>query len=129
MKGIVITTENKMKVVEFEEPLYKTIGAAVDGWIEVVHPRGLADPFCMVVNDEGLLKQLPLNTLGCILYGTAIHGSPIVGDVVLIKEGFTKAGERDFIGLEDEDINMLGAMVVGITGGKVTWEATSDERY
>ena len=60
MKGLVITTENKMQVREFGEPAYETIGKAVGGWIEVVHPKGLPDPFCMVVNEEGLLHGLPL---------------------------------------------------------------------
>lgn len=48
MKGLVITTENKMQVREFNEPAYETIGKAVGGWIEVVHPKGLPGPFCMV---------------------------------------------------------------------------------
>ena len=56
MKGLVITTENKMQVREFDEPAYETIGKAVGGWIEVVHPKGLPGPFCMVVNEEGLLR-------------------------------------------------------------------------
>ena len=47
MKGLVITTENKMQVREFGEPAYETIGKAVGGWIEVVHPKGLPDPFCI----------------------------------------------------------------------------------
>lgn len=79
MKGLVITTENKMQVREFGEPAYETIGKAVGGWIEVVHPKGLPDPFCMVVNEEGLLHGLPLNLFGCILYDTVRHGNPIVG--------------------------------------------------
>lgn len=33
MKGLVITTENKMQVREFNEPAYETIGKAVGGWI------------------------------------------------------------------------------------------------
>ena len=39
MKGLVITTEDKMQVREFGEPAYETIGKAVGGWIEVVHPK------------------------------------------------------------------------------------------
>lgn len=76
MKGLVITTENKMQVREFGEPAYETIGKAVGGWIEVVHPKGLPDPFCMVVNEEGLLHGLPLNLFGCILYDTGRSKAP-----------------------------------------------------
>ena len=54
MKGLVITTENKMQVREFDEPAYETIGKTVGGWIEVVHPKLLPAPYCMIVNEEGL---------------------------------------------------------------------------
>lgn len=123
MKGLVITTENKMQVREFDEPAYETIGKAVGGWIEVVHPKGLPGPFCMVVNEEGLLHGLPLNLFGCILYDTVRHGNPIVGDIVILKEGFTTPGERDFIGLDEDDVKFLGAMAVSLSGGGIKWES------
>ena len=109
MKGLVITTENKMQVREFGEPAYETIGKP--------------DPFCMVVNEEGLLHGLPLNLFGCILYDTVRHGNPIVGDIVILKEGFTTPGERDFIGLGEDDIKFLGAMAVSLSGGGIKWES------
>lgn len=37
MKGIVITPENLMHVDDFSAPLYKSVGKAVGGWIEIVH--------------------------------------------------------------------------------------------
>ena len=123
MKGLVISTENTMKVLEFGEPAYKTIGKAVDGWIEVVHPKGLPAPYCMVVNEEGLLRGLPLNLLGSILYETIRHGNPIVGNIVPLKEGFSTPGERDFIGLDEDDIKFLGTMAISVSGGGVKWES------
>ena len=114
---------NKMQVREFGEPAYETIGKAVGGWIEVVHPKGLPDPFCMVVNEEGLLHGLPLNLFGCILYDTVRHGNPIVGNIVILKEGFTTPGERDFIGLDEDDVKFLGAMAVSLSGGGIKWES------
>lgn len=123
MKGLVITTENKMQVREFGEPAYETIGKAVGGWIEVVHPKGLPNPFCMVVNEEGLLHGLPLNLFGCILYDTVRHGNPIVGNIVILKEGFTTPGERDFIGMDEDDVKFLGAMAVSLSGGGIKWES------
>lgn len=122
MKGLVITTENKMQVREFGEPAYETIGKAVGGWIEVVHPKGLPDPFCMIVNEEGLLLGLPLNLLGSILYESFRHGNPIVGNLVLCKEGFVE-GERDIIGLDDDDLKCLGALISAVSGGGVRWES------
>ena len=86
-------------------------------------PKGLPGPFCMVVNEEGLLRGLPLNLFGCILYDTVRHGNPIVGDIVILKEGFTTPGERDFIGLDEDDIKFLGAMAVSLSGGGIKWES------
>lgn len=120
MKGIVITPENLMRVEDFSAPLYKSVGKAVGGWIEVVHPKRLPSPYCMVVNEEGLLLSLPLNLTGSILYETTKHGCPIVGTIVLLKDGIID-GEPDIVGLDDEDIGTLGAMVSAMSGG-VTWE-------
>lgn len=36
----------------------------------------------MLVDEEGLVKGLSENALGCALYGTARHGYPIVGDLI-----------------------------------------------
>ena len=102
MLGIVVTTTNVFYARRFADPLYKTVGEIVGGGIEIVHPRGLEQPFCMIVNDEGLLQGLPANPLGCALYETWRHGSPIVGDIVLMKIGY-RNGDRDVIGLSDEE--------------------------
>lgn len=122
MKGLVITTDNLMRIEEFTAPFYKSIGRVVGGYIEIVHPRGLTSPYCMVVNEEGLLIGLPLNLFGSILYETFRHGNPIVGNIVLLKEGFVE-GERDFIGLDDDDIRTLAALVSAEIGDGVKWES------
>lgn len=106
MKGIVITTENQMRVESFGEPLYKSVGVAVGGYIEIVHPKRLPFPYCMIVNEEGLIKNLPVNLSGCWFYKTEEHGAPIVGDLVIMKDGFCN-GEPDIVGLEDDDIKNL----------------------
>ena len=72
---------------------------------------------------RGLLHGLPLNLFGCILYDTVRHGNPIVGDIVILKEGFTTPGERDFTGLDEDDIKFLGAMAVSLSGGGIKWES------
>ena len=95
-----------VEVKDFAPPLYQSLGEAVGGTIELVRPRGLARPFVMIVNDEGLLLDLPLNRLGSILYETHKHGSPIVGNVVIMKEGMTSNGP-DIIGLGPEDGDVL----------------------
>lgn len=105
MKGIVVTTDMKIEVKDFAEPPYKTIGETVGGYIEIVHPMGLRGAV-MVVNDDGTIHSLPLNVIGSCLYGTQTHRIPIVGNVVIMKEGYVN-GERGLIGLEDSEIEPL----------------------
>lgn len=106
VKGIVLTTKNTMTVRDFGEPLYQTVGEAVGGWIEIVHPAALPEPYVMIVNEEGLLISLDVNKVASMLYGAAIHGQTIRGDVVIMKEGWTDDGP-DVVGLEDVDITVL----------------------
>ena len=119
MKGIVVTTINTMYVKDFGEPLYKSLGEEVGGYIEVVHPRRLDAPFVMIVNEEGRLEGLSQNALGSFLYGTPIHGEPIVGNIIILQEGFVN-GERDIIGLDDDLAQNVIDQISGITCGKIT---------
>lgn len=118
VKGIVITTKNEMRVQEFSKPAHRSIGDAVGGWIEVVHPKRLEYPYCMVVNEEGVLRKLPINSFGSFLYGTDTHGWPIAGDAVLMKEGYNSDGELDILGLDEQDIKYLCDMVSTGKGAK-----------
>ena len=77
MKGIVVTTDLEIRIEEFSDPLYKTVGSAVGGYIEHVKPARLRHPYCMIVNEEGLLLDLPLNYVGSYFYGTDQHGEPL----------------------------------------------------
>lgn len=119
MKGIVVTTSNTMYVKDFVEPLYKSLGKEVGGRIEVVHPRELRVPLNMIVNEEGRLEGLPQNALGSFLYGTPIHGEPIVGNIIILQEGFVN-GERDIIGLDDDLARNMIDQISDITDGKIT---------
>lgn len=116
MKGVVVTTENAVEIRDFGAPLHKTVGEAVGGYIEIVHPVGLADPLVMIVNEEGLLLNLPLNQLGCLLYGTHMHGQPIVGNIVVMKTGFV-GGEPDIVGLDDEEARLLSQTFAAFFNG------------
>lgn len=118
MRGVVFTTDNKMYVKEFAPPQYQSIGEVVGGWIEIVRPRGLKHGLVMVVNEEGLLRNLPLNVFGSILYGTQIHGSPIAGDIVIMKEDMTIDG-LDFVELTDSDIREIKALATNVSGGEI----------
>lgn len=118
MKGIVFTHDEKMYVKEFDRPLYKSVGEVVGGYIEVVHPRGLREPLCFICNEEGLLEGLPMNLIGSLWYGTQHHGHPIVGNIVVMKEGVTEEGP-DIVGLMPDEIEKIKAMAREISGGRI----------
>lgn len=110
MKGIVVTPDIELTVQDFSEPLYKSVGAVVGGCIEHVHPKGLPQPYCLICNDNGLALELPINYIGSLLYGTPKHGYPIVGTIVLMKDGFVNS-EPDIVGLDDEDVDKLAVLL------------------
>lgn len=106
MKGIVVTTDLEIRIEEFSDPLYKTVGSAVGGYIEHVKPARLRHPYCMIVNEEGRLLALPLNYVGSYFYGTDQHGEPIVGNIVIMKDGY-RNGEPDIVGLDDSEVERV----------------------
>ena len=112
MKGIVVTPYDEIYIEDFSEPKYKTVGDAVGGFIEIVRPTGLPKPYAMVVNEEGLIHGLPYNRVGSLLYGTHIHGNPILGNIVILKEGFTEEGP-DFVDMEKEELDTMFKSLCG----------------
>lgn len=120
MFGLIVTAKNEMSLVEYDAPHYDVIKTAVDGWYEHVNPIGLEEPYCMMVNEEGLLLNLPLNVTGSLLYGTEIHGQPIVGDIIFLKDGYCN-GEPDVVGITEDEAQALGDKFVEMTGGVVRW--------
>jgi hypothetical protein len=46
----------------------------------------ITDKTLMVVHGEGRILGLPKNPIGCALYGSAIHGEPIVGPILLAED-------------------------------------------
>lgn len=113
MKVLLITTSNTISVEEINtEPKWEAFAKLIGcSWIEVVRPAGMQSPFCMVVDEEGLLCDEPkINHVGSFIYGTHIHGSPIVGNIVIAAEGFVD-GDVDLIGLDDKTISYLYQML------------------
>ena len=106
MKGIVCTTEDELEIRDFAAPLHESIEEAVGGWFEIVRPVGIKHPFVMLVNEDGLRLELDVNALGSFLYGTLVHGHPIVGNIVIMKQGFVD-GEPDIVGLTDQEADAL----------------------
>lgn len=113
MKGLVFDTENRMQFKDFGEPLLDSLQKEVGGYIEVVHPKYLPEGFCLVVDDEGLLKGSAINNIASAIYGTLEHGQPIVGNAVILREGVVD-GERDFVSLTDDDEIGLRLLLFGL---------------
>lgn len=127
MKIIRITTENEVSVHEFPEgntceqlnELGKLIGIACDT-VEHVMPnrlytvlgasnRATEEPgSCanMLVDETGYYHELPVNYVGCWLYETDIHRTPILGNILIAGEEWNSNG-ISFCGLSDEQFEML----------------------
>lgn len=126
MKGLVVTTEKTMRVQEFSEPTYKSIGDVVGGWIEIVHPMRLEQTYCMIVNGEWMLRNLPINVFGSFLYGFDRHCIPILGNIVLLKEGINSDGEPDILGLDEQEIKHMCDMVSSVSSGDIKLEQEAE---
>lgn len=86
MKTLKITTDNKISIIDLDFD-HKSLREEVGGYVELVRTQKLRDYFktkvVMIVDEEGLVKNLPVNPMGCYFYDTDKHGNPIVGDVIL----------------------------------------------
>ena len=124
-RGVVVTTDGRAYVEEFGYPLHRSCEDTLGGWIETVRPGGLDQPYMMLVSEVGLLHDLPLNKVGSFFYQTHIHGQPIVGNIILMKEGY-RCGERDIVGMEEDEAEKLLDMVLKLPFGVVRGEAGSN---
>lgn len=114
MSWVKVTTQGVVSVVEVENNpgsyLYAKLAHEIgSGLVEHVNPMGLKEPFCMFVDEEGLLKDSPVvNPLASYLYGTHVHGNPIVGDVLFGKNIMTDEGP-DVGGLDESEAQLIKA--------------------
>lgn len=110
MKGIRIETNGNVEmaygkdgnvdgILEF---LYGAIGCEL---IDIVRARRLPEPYVMVVDDMGIMRGLPVNPRASLLYGTDVHGNPICGDAVILREELDpESGEMELKGLNEDDV-------------------------
>lgn len=67
----------------------------------VDHPTHTAGQcVSMLIDEEGSLKENKPNLIGSYLYGTDLHGHPIVGNVLFVGEVWRK-DDLNFCGIED----------------------------
>lgn len=60
----------------------------------------------MLVDEEGLLKEKPLNIIASYLYEFDMHKHPIVGNVLIVGEKWIGDG-ISFCGISDKDFNIV----------------------
>lgn len=107
-KAIVITADNKVEIRDLElkdDSLLEALQEVVGGYIETV-PIMLRNGLQMIVNEEGVILDLPVNLIASILYGAAIHDTFIQGDVAIVDRGY-RNGEPDLEGLSPDLANEL----------------------
>lgn len=104
---VLIRPDGLIETKEFDvqtEDVNDVIHAALDGsFYEIVRIRNIGNKYIMLVDDEGVLKHLRLNPVASELYGIRIHGCPIVGNAVIMREDLVD-GEPDIVGLTDDDL-------------------------
>ncbi|MCD8150552.1 MAG: hypothetical protein LUE92_13550 [Clostridiales bacterium] len=127
MKIIRITTNNEISTHEFpkgnhftqNEAIRKLIGPKCDLYEHVMPNRlykvlggsnkasgVMGSCVSMLIDEEGLYHDLELNTVGSYLYETDMHGSVIVGNILIVGEVWTPDG-IDFCGISEEQFNLL----------------------
>lgn len=84
----------------------------IGGWVEIVRNGRLPEKMVMLVDEEGLLKRKPINMAGSWFYRTDIHGSPIVGDILIVKEDFGPEGPTLY-GLTTKEAEEVCKAVLG----------------
>ena len=85
----------------------KQIGCEIP---EHVYPMRLPRPYAMIIDESGLLKDLPINGIGSVLYGTDQHGSPICGPALILKDVMTLDGPST-VSLDESDIPKVMAVL------------------
>lgn len=105
MKAVYLEPKQAPRAVEIpdadDHEKLKSIHEYLGGYMEIVRPMYLPEEFVMLVDDEGLLKDLQINEIGTALYG--FRSGAIVGPALILREGFVN-GEPDLISLTDLDV-------------------------
>ena len=98
-KAVIITTEGKKSLVEFDfGNSYQILSDAVGGMIECVGLKD-ADVWC---NENGIAEGLPLNMIASAIYSDAFNSSNAILGNVIITGSCDDEGET--LGLTDEQV-------------------------
>ena len=102
-----------LETFEFQ-PVHITAGALVDGYIEAVNTLGMVVlGYWLLVDEEGRLKEKPINPLASYLYGQHHHGQPICGDAVVVRHIVTDDGP-DAVWLTHDEAEQLRQLLTAM---------------
>lgn len=113
MKTVKVTTDNKVSVIDVNFDDFRSIQQAIGGHFETVRTQLMADYFkdpsvIMLVDEEGRIKELPINPVGCTLYRGIVAGDLIFaktkGEDIIAPENVEALKDRllhTFIGLSE----------------------------
>lgn len=113
MKTVKVTTDNKISIIDVDFDDFRSIQRAIGGHFETVHTQLMEDYFkdpslIMLVDEEGRIKKLPVNPVGCTLYRGIIAGdlifARIAGEDIVAPddaEGLKDRLLHTFIGLQE----------------------------
>lgn len=120
MKALVITTKDTAYVRDFAPPMSQTAEKVIGDWVERVRPTGLPG-YLMLVDENGRLKNLPMNLAGSLFYGAQFHGEPIVGTIVIAGDNREKVPQ----GLTEKQISHVfeeANRLMKRFGSQLRWE-------
>ncbi len=113
MKTVKVTTDNKISIIDVDFDDFRSIQRAIGGHFETVHTQLMEDYFkdpslIMLVDEEGRIKKLPVNPVGCTLYRGIIAGdlifARIAGEDIVAPDDAEDLKDRllhTFIGLQE----------------------------
>lgn len=89
----------ELRDLDQERDLLDVIHDELDGgFFEIVRCRTLPRKFIMLVDDCGVIKDLPINPVASVLYTQAIAGTALI-----MKEDIDEYGEPDLFGLDEDE--------------------------
>jgi len=77
-EGVLLEVDGTSRKVKFKDSYYPTCKKLIGGWLELVRT---IDNRTLVVDEEGLIKNLPINNQASLLY----RGGRIVGRAILLQ--------------------------------------------
>ncbi len=110
-KGILLGVDGSIKIIDtpaIQNREWRWFSQQIGcEWIENVYPRGLKEPYMMVVDEEGRLKERPvINFLASWLYEAQKHGNPICGNCLIMARVDTEDGP-DIDGIPQIEAELL----------------------